>query len=275
DPFRTRCRDHLHNYMINDQRDRAQTGLRDITYPVESADNVLQLLLLLAERQQVRVTDAAELLGVARSTAHRLLGALSYRGFAVQDVRKAYRPGPAFDRIALSGRSTPDLRAVLHKHVQGLHEQVGETCHLMVLEGNGVRFVDCVEATHVLRIGARTGMLLPAHCTSGGKALLAELSGDELRALYPRDFLDSPAGPAMRREALQRQLATVRRRGYATNFEESERGIVAVGVCVRDSAGRAVAGLATAVPLARCTRADVPVLAKAVRAAAEAATADP
>ncbi|QRP49460.1 IclR family transcriptional regulator C-terminal domain-containing protein [Amycolatopsis sp. FDAARGOS 1241] len=117
-------------------------------------------------------------------------------------------------------------------------------------------------------------MLLPAHCTSGGEALLAELSGDELRALYPRDLLDSPAGSAMRREALQRRLATVRRRGCATNFEESERGIVAVGVCVRDTAGRAVAGLATAVPSARCTRADVPALAKAVRAAAEAATAD-
>lgn len=241
---------------------------------MESADNVLQLLLMLAERQQVRVTDAAEHLGVARSTAHRLLGALSYRGFAVQDAHKAYRPGPAFERMTVSGPSTPDLRTLLHKHVERLNAHLGETCHLMVLEGNGVRFLDCVEATHVLRIGTRTGMLLPAHCTSGGKALLAELSAAQVKALYPRDLLDSPAGPSMRRAALQRQLATVRRRGYATNFEESERGIVAVGVCVRDSAGRAVAALATAVPSARCSRVDVPELAKMVQTAAEAAGAD-
>jgi DNA-binding IclR family transcriptional regulator len=243
-------------------------------YPIESADNALRLLLLLSERKQVRVADAAEYLDVARSTAHRLLGALSYREFAVQDAHKAYRPGPAFERMVLSGPSTQDLRSLLHAHVEWLHSELGETCHLMVLEGNGVRFIDCVEASHVLRIGSRVGMLLPAHCTSGGKALLAELSADQLTALYPRDLPDSPAGPAMRRDALRRQLATVRRRGYATNFEESERGVIAVGACVRDTTGRAVAAIAVAVPSVRCARTDVPQLAKVVRAAAAAAGAE-
>jgi DNA-binding IclR family transcriptional regulator len=243
-------------------------------YPIESADNVLRLLLLLSERRQVRVADAADHLGVARSTAHRLLGVLSYREFAVQDARKAYRPGPAFKRMVLSGPPTRDLKTLLHRHVEWLHHELAETCHLMVLEGNGVRFIDCVEAAHILRIGSRVGMLLPAHCTSGGQALLAELSRDQFAALYPRDMPDSPAGPAVRRVTLQRQLATVRRRGYATNFEESERGIVAVGACVRDSAGQAVAGIAVAIPSVRCPRSDVPQLAKAVRTAAAAASAD-
>ena len=107
-----------------------------------------------------------------------------------------------------------------------------------------------------------------------GEADLAELLADQLTARYPRDLADSPAGPAIRRTALRRQLATVRRRGYATNFEESERGIVAVGACVRDGTGRAVAGLAVAVPSVRCGRSDVPALATVVRAAAAAATAD-
>lgn len=242
-------------------------------YPVESADNVLKLLLLLSERRQVRVTEAAAHLGVARSTAHRLLGVLSYREFAVQDAHKAYRPGPAFERITLTATSTPDLRTALHPQLEWLYGEVGETSHLMVLEGNGVRFIDCVEATHVLRIGSRIGMLLPAHCTSGGKALLAELSAAELTALYPRDLVDSPAGPATTRATLRRQLAVVRRRGYATNFEESERGIIAVGACVRDGTGRAVAALAVAVPSVRCARSAVPALAKSVLTAAAAAGA--
>lgn len=244
------------------------------SYPVESADNVLRLLLLLAQRRLVRVTDAAEYLGVARSTAHRLLCTLSYREFAVQDAHKAYRPGPAFDMFVHSRQSTQDLKTLLHRHVEWLHGELGETCHLMVLEGNGTRFIDCVEASHVLRIGSRVGMLLPAHCTSGGKALLAELSADQIADLYPRDLPGSPAGPPVRLALLQRQLATVRRRGYATNLEESERGIVAVGACVRDAAGRAVAGLAVALPSMRCPRSNVPALAKVVRAAASAATAD-
>jgi DNA-binding IclR family transcriptional regulator len=243
-------------------------------YPIESADNVLRLLLLLSEQRQVRVVEAAEHLGVARSTAHRLLRALSYRDFAVQDAHKAYRPGPAFERLVLPGPSTQDLRAVLHRHVERLHAELGETCHLMVLEGNGARFIDCVECTHVLRIGSRVGMLLPAHVTSGGKALLAELSAEQLDGLYPRDLPGSPGGAPVARGALRRQLASIRRRGYATNLEESERGIVAVGTCVRDTAGRAVAGLAVAAPNARCPRSRLPELAAVVIKVAEAATAD-
>jgi DNA-binding IclR family transcriptional regulator len=243
-------------------------------YPVESADKVLRLLFLLSERGQVRVTEAADYLGVARSTAHRLLSVLSYREFAVQDAHKAYRPGPAFERIVRTGRSTQDLRAMLHTHLEWLQHELGETCHLMVLEGNGVRFIDCVEARHLLRIGSQTGVLLPAHSTSGGKALLAELSNDQLAALYPRDMTDSRSGRVIRRTALQRQLATVRRRGYATNFEESERGVVAVGTCIRDSSARAVASLAVAIPSVRCVRSNVPALASVVRTAALAATAD-
>jgi DNA-binding IclR family transcriptional regulator len=244
-------------------------------YPIESADNVLRLLLLLSEKQQVRVTDAANYLGVARSTAHRLLSALSYREFAVQDSHKAYRPGPAFRRVALNQRTVQDLRTLLHRHLERLHTQAqGETCHLMVLEGNGTRFIDCVESTHVLRIGSRIGMLLPAHTTSGGKVLLAELSAEQLAALYPRDLKDSPGGPAITRAELQRELTAVRRRGYATNFEESGQGIIAVGACIRDGAGRAVASLAVAVPSIRFNRSDVSELAALVRAAAAAAGAE-
>lgn len=54
--------------------------------------------------------------------------------------------------------------------------------------GNGTRFIDCAESAHVLRIGSQIGMLLPAHTTADGKVLLAELSAEQLAALYPRDL---------------------------------------------------------------------------------------
>jgi DNA-binding IclR family transcriptional regulator len=243
-------------------------------YPVESADNVLRLLLLLSERQRLRVSDAADYLGVARSTAHRLLRTLCANDFATQDVHRAYRPGPAFQRIVRTGPAAPDLRTLLHAHVEALHRDLGETCHLMVLEGNGTRFIDCAESPHVLRVTSRVGMLLPAHVTSGGKALLAELSAEEFADLYPRNLPGAPGAPAVDRAAVRRQLATVRRRGYAANLEESERGIVAIGTCVRDGSGRAVAALAVAAPSARIQRARIPELAGRVMAAAEAASAE-
>ncbi|MBN9179024.1 MAG: helix-turn-helix domain-containing protein, partial [Microbacterium sp.] len=56
-------------------------------YPIESVDNALRLLILLGERTEVRLTDVSAELGVASSTAHRILAMLIWRGFARQDPR--------------------------------------------------------------------------------------------------------------------------------------------------------------------------------------------
>ena len=72
-------------------------------YPIESVDKALKILLLLGERSELRLTDVAEYLNVATSTAHRLLAMLQYRGFVRQDPRtRAYRAGTALTGVALS-----------------------------------------------------------------------------------------------------------------------------------------------------------------------------
>jgi len=217
------------------------------------------------------VVDVAAELGVARSTAHRLLTALYQREFAVQDAQKVYRPGPVFARIGLARTASAGLRAELRPFLEHLNGEVDETCHLVVLEGNGARFLDCVESSQVLRTGSRAGMLLPAHTNSAGKALLAELSPQAFLALYPRG-VPSPVGGGMAaRKALQRQLAEIRSVGYATNFEESAQGVTAVGACVRDAAGKAIAALAVASPSSRCDRRRVTALAESLLAECAAA----
>jgi DNA-binding IclR family transcriptional regulator len=76
----------------------------------------------------------------------------------------------------------------------------------MVLEGNGTRFLDGVEGPQALRVSFRTGTLLPAHVTSGGKALLAELPPERLRALYPHGL---PGEGAKEREDIERLTAAL------------------------------------------------------------------
>ncbi len=205
--------------------------------------------------------DVADQLGVARSTAHRVLAMLVFHGFAEQDRHKVYRPGPVLREIRGGQAPPPDLITVAHPHLRRLAEDVRETTHLMVLEGNAARFLDGVEGPQALRVSFRTGSLLPAHVTSGGKALLAELPAEQLHALYPKGLPDL--------DRLDRELAAVRRLGYACNLQESERGVNAVGTCVRDRAGRAVAAIAVAAPSLRCPRARLVELAASLRATAE------
>ena len=65
-------------------------------YPIQSVDYALQLLLILKRDGVLRVSEAAAELGVARSTAHRLISMLRFRGFVEQARDRTYRAGSAF-----------------------------------------------------------------------------------------------------------------------------------------------------------------------------------
>lgn len=234
--------------------------MQNPSYPVGAAGNALRILLLLHERGELRVTDVAEHLEVARSTAHRLLAMLVFHGFAEQDRHHRYRPGPALRELRGVPAPPPDLITTARPHLQQLAESTRETTHLMVLEGNGSRFLDGVEGPQTLRVTHRAGLLLPAHTTSGGKALLAELPAERFRALYPNGL------PEMDR--LIGQLAAVRRAGHALNLQESERGVNAVGACVRGPSGTPVAAVAVAAPSSRAPRSRLTAMAEALTATA-------
>jgi DNA-binding IclR family transcriptional regulator len=223
-------------------------------YAVESVDNALRILQMLRDEGQVRVSDAAAELGIARSTAHRLLAMLVYRDFAVQAEDRSYRPGPAVSAEPLRAEPALRLRQVMRPHMEALCDQVAETINLVVRLGTQTRFLHTVEAARVLRVGDRQGTILPAWKTSGGKALLAELPDAQLTALLRGANGRPPEGmTAAERRALVSQLRLVRDQGYAENIEESESGVCAIGLCVRDKAGDPVAALSVSAPSVRYT----------------------
>ena len=218
-----------------------------------SVDNALWLLQLIGERQALRVAEAADLLGVARSTAHRLLNALRRRDFVMQDrPNGAYRPGPALHAIGLAAISRIDIRRVARPVLEELQEQTKETASLAVLEGTTIRFVDCVESVRSVRVGNRTGVVRPAHASAVGKSILAQLPISEVERRYPDE--DIPAGtPAAitDRRTLLRELEEIRAQRYAVNWEESAEGVSAVAVALRDTSGAPVAALGIAAPSSR------------------------
>jgi IclR family acetate operon transcriptional repressor len=223
-------------------------------YPISSVDNALRLLQLFRERDAVRLTDACSYLNVAHSTAHRLLAMLVHHGFVRQDEKsRAYRPGPTLIEIGLAVVQKMDVRTEARPLLEQLAARFEETIHLVILEGTQVRYIDAVESTRALRVAPRMGTLLPAHCTSAGKALLAELSPEMLQRMY--------ADPASLERLTDLSLSTfsqlngaldeIRSTGYATNYEESEEGVGSVAIALRDGRGDAVAAIAVAVPTTR------------------------
>ena len=208
-------------------------------YPIESVDNALRLLLLFAEQPRIRLTDASAYLGVASSTAHRLLARLQYRGFVRQDAAsRAYEPGTALATIAFATIRQLDVRARVRPVLTRLNAELGETIHLGRLEGTQVHFLDSIESTRAVRVGGRMGRSMLAHCTSTGKAILSQLTTEELYVLYPHEELEGLTGRSLTsRSALEKDLKATRRRGYAVSAQESEEGVASVAVPVASASG--------------------------------------
>lgn len=245
-------------------------------YLVHSADHVLTLLWHVVERRAVKVGEAARHLGVAPSTAHRLLNTLRHHGFVVQERRGPYRPGPALAALAAATIADGDIRAAARPVLEQLREDLRETVSLLVLEGNQVRFVESTEGPRRLRVASRLGQLAPAHCTSGGKSMLAALPAEELDARYAdrEPLLASlPSQPDWTWERLQTDLAATRRRGYGVNLCDGD-GISGIGACVRDPSGAPLAAVAVACPGSRLASLEEAArLAPTVQAAAAAVEA--
>jgi len=229
------------------------------SYAVQSVDHALRIIQALRDRGDLRVVEVARDLGVATSTAHRLLAMLVYRGFAVQDESRVYHPGP--ELTGGPGALThPQLRRLLGPHVRRLSALVNESVNLIVRVGTSTRFLDSVEADQLLRVSDRNGYVLPAALTSGGRALLATLPTSAVRELYPGD---EAAGVPLTR--LLRILRATRQAGYALNREETEKGVSALAAAVYDERGHGVAALAIAVPSVRFSPARTLELVGALR----------
>ena len=252
--------------MTDTEKDGPPDTARRPNYPIESVDNVLRLILLMAEHKQMRVSEVSVELGTALSTAHRLLAMLVHHGFVIQDPdTKMYRAGPALLRVGLRVVRDLDIRTFVRPFAEDLRDETGETVHVAVLQGNEMLFVDCVESPNALRVASRVGTRMWAHCTSVGKAWLACETDDTIRARYPEAKLPALTDRSITaRSTLMTALLETRRRGYATNEGESELGVGSVSTAVRDRTGKPLVSISVSFPLVRMPKERVTQLGAAV-----------
>ena len=223
------------------------------SYPITSVDNALRLLLMFGDQRRLRLSDVSTSLGVAHSTAHRLLAMLVHHDFVRQegDLR-TYVAGPALLDLGLAAVRNMDTRTLARPILEDLMRKVQETVHVSQLEGGKIRYLASAECDRPLRVADRTGQMMPAFVTASGKALLAELTLAQLDELYPAEAVGSASDKLsqVERKALDTELAAVRERGYAINYRETE-DIMSVATAVRDGRGHTVAALNASAPSSR------------------------
>ncbi len=220
--------------------------------PVESIDRALLALQALA-RVGARGIGLAELAGVLelnKTTVHRALAALRFRGFVSQDpVSGAYLLGPAAMALSDDYLGDENLPVLLHPALMALSDAVGELVHLGVLSGSHVVYLDKVEPERPVRVWSAIGRRSVAVTTALGRAMLAFRHTDRSGLA---EYLRAAGDESVDLERVWGVVERARTTGYATEDQENEVGISCVAVPVLRS-GVAIAAVSITAPAERMT----------------------
>ncbi|PWU50195.1 IclR family transcriptional regulator, partial [Micromonospora globispora] len=189
------------------------------------------------------LSDIARRAGLPVATAHRLVGELVTWGALSRGPDGGYTVGVRLWEVGLLSPLHTRLREVAVPFLQDLHASVRENVHLAVRDRDEALYVEKVTGHRSVSIVSRVGGRLPLHATGVGKALLAfqdpAYIATFLRGPLPRCTPYTVTEPGR----LARELAGVRRRGWAATSEEMTLGSCSVAVPVLGPDGTAVASI--------------------------------
>jgi DNA-binding IclR family transcriptional regulator len=203
---------------------------------VQSLDRGLAIVQAIAGASQpLSLGQVAELLGVDRSTAFRLLHTLKRRGFvAMPSGRKDYILGSAIWTLHNHYDWSKMLVKVASDQLKLLAAQTNETSHIAIREGNQALFMDCAAATHMVAVSSRIGELLPLYCTAHGKALLVDSSEEYLKVLFGnRPLKKFTAATLSTVPELVKDIANIKKRGYTVDDAEFRDEIRCIAAPIR------------------------------------------
>lgn len=228
---------------------------------VRAVERALDILLCFTSEAELSLTEIAAMVGLHKSTVHRLLASLEGKGFVLRNPSsEKYRLGFRIWELSANLSRSDDPEVVLLPEMEHLRDELDETVSLYVRDGLERIRIQAVQSNQTIRRVAQIGARLPLYVGASSKVLVAFADSS-----VEEQVLASPSWPAgLERQAFVNQLTEVRQQGYATSVEEREPGAAAVSVPIFNRAHKLVAALAVSGPSNRMTlekmRLQAPVL---------------
>ena len=224
----------------------------------QSIDRAAQVLVHVLETEEPpTVGGLSTRLGLPKSTASRLVGALERQGLIRRDGGGGQLvPGAVLQRYARRETGDAELVERASEALDRLAQASGETINVGVPSLGAVELLDQRDSRHFLGSPSWIGRRVPAHGSALGKVFYA------FGALpVPAGSLE-PLAPHTVPTAEELALDEVRAKGYAIAVEELEPGLWAVASAVRDASGAVVAALSVSGPTVRLRRGLLPRLGR-------------
>lgn len=214
------------------------------------------LRCLVSSPNPLRVSELAELSGLAYTTVHRALGSLRAEGLVEQGgPNGGYLLGPL---AALLGQAhakqiSSALDAHVGPHLQILRDESKETASLAVQVGRRWMYSRHVESMQEIRRTPELGRTHPLHAGASGRAFLSCLSKEEAEVFLEGPLEKETGRTMVDHDQLLEEIERVRKHGYALGFEETVSGASGIAAPVRASQGDAVGVLVISGPSMRLT----------------------
>jgi DNA-binding IclR family transcriptional regulator len=220
---------------------------------LRSARTTLDVFEAVAEHQPIGVSDLARLLGLTKPTAQRCLLTLCDAGWIRAQSESATKWVITAKSFSLGRHalSSGQLRDVVLPIMVRLQELTGESNYLMVVDGRNTVGIERIEGTLPIRSFIPIGQPVALHAAASGKTFLAYYTPEALDAYIAGGLPEVTAKTIREPERLRRQLARVKKQGWAISIDEFADGTSAVAAPILDQQERAVASIVLALPTNR------------------------
>src|SRR4249920_564419 len=235
---------------------------------VQSVDRALSIIETLAEDDEgYRLSDLAVRTGLSTSTAHRLLATLEKRRFVQFDrTESKWHIGARSFSVGATFARRRNFAAQAMPYLRKLRDQTRETANLAVVDDESIIVLTRAESREIMRSLTKVGGRVAMVASGVGKAVLATYADEDVNAIIRHHGMPRQTEKSIVRPGdLFRELAAIRRQGYAVDDEEACMGLRCIAAVVYNDNSEPLAAISVSGMTSRITDERLATLGETVR----------
>jgi len=221
---------------------------------IQSLERAFAIIEAMTDNTESGVTELSKATGLNKATVYRMLDTLVNLGYVCRNRQtEKYSLTLKFLKISSKQLANYDIHKRMRPILEQIADKSGETVHLVERQGREVVYIDkCESTTNSVRMVSRIGMTLDVFTTAVGKAMLATVCDKDIISLWNEcSHLKKTEFTITDINEYLKEIATVRKIGYAVDDEENELGVRCVAVAVPDAYGEYKYAVSVSAPKSR------------------------
>ncbi len=248
-----------------DAGERARGGVQSIGRAFAIMEEIAR------NRDGIGLAELSKRVGLHNSTTFHLVRTMVSLGYVRQlKDSKRYRIGRPLFALAANALDEIEMMSLATPVLEALSRETSESAHFSVRMGDSVVVLARTSGPGAFQLADRVGVVRPAWCTALGKVMLASLTAEQFESYLERiDLAAQTPNTVTSPERLRREIAEVRRTGFAIDDGEFDPEVRCVALPVRDFTGEIIGAIGISGPVWRLSIEDLRKRARIVRAAAD------